>query len=245
MNKSNARLLVLACSRRKRPDAKLLPAIDRYDGPAFRVLRRFLISHDSQPVQAYVLSAEFGLIPTTRLIPNYDRRMTTERAQELRPFIIRDLCQVLQQTGTDELFIVAGSVYRRLIAEFAAEIAGAVRIETTSGPIGKQLAALHDWLWGMPATPYKPKRADHRELARLRGVRVSMTTDRARDLARKALSDTEGEISRFHAWYVPIDGKRVAPKWMASQITGLNPAGFGTTEALRFLGQLGITVQRT
>jgi hypothetical protein len=36
------RMLILACSRRKRPDEGLLPAIERYDGPAFRVLRRFL-----------------------------------------------------------------------------------------------------------------------------------------------------------------------------------------------------------
>jgi hypothetical protein len=35
-------MLILACSRRKRPDEGLLPAIERYDGPAFRVLRRFL-----------------------------------------------------------------------------------------------------------------------------------------------------------------------------------------------------------
>jgi hypothetical protein len=36
------RMLILACSRRKRPDEGLLPAIERYDGPAFRMVRRFL-----------------------------------------------------------------------------------------------------------------------------------------------------------------------------------------------------------
>ena len=35
-------MLILACSRRKRPDEGLLPAIERYDGPTFCVLRRFL-----------------------------------------------------------------------------------------------------------------------------------------------------------------------------------------------------------
>ena len=34
------RLLVVACSKSKRPDARSMPAIDRYDGPAFRQLRR-------------------------------------------------------------------------------------------------------------------------------------------------------------------------------------------------------------
>ena len=36
------KVLIIACSQRKRPDAGLLPALDRYDGPAFQVLRRFL-----------------------------------------------------------------------------------------------------------------------------------------------------------------------------------------------------------
>jgi hypothetical protein len=35
-------MLILACSRRKRPDEGLLPAIEPYDGPAFRMVRRFL-----------------------------------------------------------------------------------------------------------------------------------------------------------------------------------------------------------
>ena len=36
------RLLVLACSERKRAGPGLLPAAERYDGPAFRVLRAYL-----------------------------------------------------------------------------------------------------------------------------------------------------------------------------------------------------------
>jgi len=36
------RLLILSCSQRKRPDPSLLPAIERYNGPPFQVLRRYL-----------------------------------------------------------------------------------------------------------------------------------------------------------------------------------------------------------
>ena len=38
------RLLILSCSQRKRPDRVLLPALERYDGPVFRMLRKFLRS---------------------------------------------------------------------------------------------------------------------------------------------------------------------------------------------------------
>jgi hypothetical protein len=39
---ATGRMLILACSQRKLLDEGLLPAVERYDDPAFRVLRRFL-----------------------------------------------------------------------------------------------------------------------------------------------------------------------------------------------------------
>ena len=36
------RMLILSCSSRKKPTNRQMPAIERYDGPAFRVLRKFL-----------------------------------------------------------------------------------------------------------------------------------------------------------------------------------------------------------
>ena len=36
------RLLILACSQCKSPAGGILPAIDRYDGPGFPALRKFL-----------------------------------------------------------------------------------------------------------------------------------------------------------------------------------------------------------
>jgi hypothetical protein len=75
------RLLILACSQRKRPDAELLPALERYDGPAFRVLRRFLRSRAPDPPEVLILSAEHGLIPRDLPIAAYDRKMTPARAR--------------------------------------------------------------------------------------------------------------------------------------------------------------------
>ena len=39
MTVSGRLLLIMSCSQRKRPDLGLLPAIERYDGGHFRVLR--------------------------------------------------------------------------------------------------------------------------------------------------------------------------------------------------------------
>ena len=58
------RLLILGCSQKKRPDSGLLPALDRYDGPMFRVLRKCLreCPGGAQGLETYILSAEFGLM---------------------------------------------------------------------------------------------------------------------------------------------------------------------------------------
>jgi len=42
-----------------------------------------------------------------------------------------------------------------------------------------------------------------------------------------------------------VDSQRVAVKWRVSQITELPVSAFGSDEAQRFLGQLGIEVMRS
>src|SRR5690348_4465403 len=95
------RLLILSCSQRKRPDLELLPAMDRYDGPSFRVLRRFLSQRPTERLTVYILSAEFGLIPATLPIPDYDRRMTPQRARELQPQALEVIAQVRAADSVD------------------------------------------------------------------------------------------------------------------------------------------------
>ena len=91
------RLLVIACSARKRKDAGLLPAVDRYDGPAFRVLRKFL-ADAADPPDVLVLSARYGLIPSSRGVPDYDRRLTPGDADALRPGVLLALGDALART---------------------------------------------------------------------------------------------------------------------------------------------------
>jgi cytoplasmic iron level regulating protein YaaA (DUF328/UPF0246 family) len=83
---SKCRFLILACTATKRHEVRLLPAIYRYCGPSFRVLRRWLSDHPEAATRldVSILSAEFGLIPAIQPIPDYDRRMTAARAVELR-----------------------------------------------------------------------------------------------------------------------------------------------------------------
>ena len=106
------RLLILSCSQRKRSTPGLLPALERYDGPAYRVMNKFTRVHPSEMglLDVYILSAEFGLISAGKPIPNYDRRMTLQRVKELQQPTLSELNQVLICKRYEDLFISLGKL---------------------------------------------------------------------------------------------------------------------------------------
>ena len=80
------RLLILGCADRKRDSGGLLPALDRYDGPAYRVIRTFLREYQwPEDVSIAVLSAEYGLFGVLKGIRQYDKRMDLATATARTP----------------------------------------------------------------------------------------------------------------------------------------------------------------
>ena len=74
-------LLILGCAERKRDSKDLLPALDMYDGPAYRVIRKFLREYQwPEQVSIAVLSAKYGLFGIFRGSEYYDRRMDLSTA---------------------------------------------------------------------------------------------------------------------------------------------------------------------
>ena len=80
------KLLILGCADRKRDSGGLLPALDRYDGPAYRVVRKFLRDYQwPEDVSIAVLSAEYGLFGILKGIRHYDKRMDPATARASAP----------------------------------------------------------------------------------------------------------------------------------------------------------------
>ena len=76
MTGPNNRLLILGCADRKYASDGLLPALHRYDGPAYRVVRKFLREYQwPHDVSIAVLSAKYGLFGVLKGIEDYDHRM--------------------------------------------------------------------------------------------------------------------------------------------------------------------------
>lgn len=234
-------LLIVACSRRKHATPAAVPAIERYDGPIYRLLRRFLSKQPAASPEVQILSAEYGLIPATCLIPEYDRRMTALRARELRSAVLTRLHQLFAQRPYRRVLICMGRTYLTALDGYAACVPPGIAVQLAVGAMGRQLVELHRWLYGEPTALRDSPPADGTSgRARLRGVEVVLTSEQALDMARLALADERGRGRRYQSWYVLIDGQQVAAKRVVSHLTGLPVGEFHTEEARRFLQQLGI-----
>ena len=76
------KLLILGCAGRKRGSEKPLPALDRYDGPFYRVVRKFLREHQwPEDMSIAVLSAEHGLFGVLTGIGDYNKKMDPATAR--------------------------------------------------------------------------------------------------------------------------------------------------------------------
>lgn len=238
-------LLIVSCSQRKRPDPGLLPAIDRYDGPTFRVLRRYLKEQPSAQLDIFILSAKFGLIPANQLIPNYDQRMTLLRAQELHPDVIAKLRCILSSKSYQELYICMGQNYLRILVGYKTLISSELSIKVSAGSLGIKLAELHFWLYGKSSSKRSNMQVTtSKGRACIRGIEVVMTPTEVLDIARRALVEGYGEPTNYQSWYILVDGERVAPKWLVSRLTGLPVSTFQSREARNVLQHLGIGVYR-
>ena len=259
-NPTHPRLLLLACSKRKRPGATPIPAIERYDGPAFRLVRRYLAANSPHPhhqTDISILSARFGLIPATHPIPEYDERMTTQRATELKPLIGAELSRTLGALHYSHILLCMGRAYLEAIDEVSLNLANTVALTAATGSLGRQLVGLHGWLYGadtgnghsvqhhMGTGTEGSERgvAPHTGRTCIRGIELALTSDEVHEVARKALHRGTGKPEAYQTWYVEVDGQRVAPKWLVSCLTQLPVGSFHSAEARRVLQYLGVTVE--
>ncbi len=141
------RLLILACSQRKRPGAGLLPAIERYDGVNFRVLRKAMREgYWPGNLDVLILSAKYGLIKLDTPIENYNLKMTRKRALTLQSKVSRALDILLEQTHYSTIFVNLGS-------DYLASLEGSKRMNFLSdiviyatGGIGVKMSTMKKWL---------------------------------------------------------------------------------------------------
>jgi hypothetical protein len=123
-----------------------MPAIDRYDGPVFRVLRKYLREGPADVPTVLILSAKFGLIESDREIPWYDHRLSKASLNRLRPRVLKMARHVLRSRQWRAVGLCAGREYRSALNGLAELIPEGVGLDLLPGGLGKRLTALRNWL---------------------------------------------------------------------------------------------------
>jgi hypothetical protein len=241
------RLLIMACSQRKHLDPEPLLAIERYDGPTFRVLRKFLFDNpvQAQSLETFILSANFGLISANYPIPNYDYKMSPQRAYELQSKVVNEFAQVLQANPYEELFINLGQSYWSALADYERLVPAKIKMVIAKGSQGGRQAELRRWLYNKSdEQPNEHSVIVLQGKVRIRGIDITLSPEQILDVARQSLAEGYGDPTNYQSAYVLVDGQRVAPKWLVSRLTELPVGSFHTGDARRVLKQLGIEVHR-
>ena len=147
-------LLIISCSQRKIESSRVrpvLPAIDRYDGPAYRCLRKFRSEQGGKfpnTLRILILSAKYGLIFPETEIPDYDLKITPERAEVLKSSVQEGLGRCLPfyeiaYGGMDQVFLNLGKTYRQLLEGFDWRL---LSVLEASGGIGLKTQQMKAWL---------------------------------------------------------------------------------------------------
>jgi hypothetical protein len=134
-----------------------VPAIDRYDGPVFRVLRRYLRENPEKWPEVYVLSAKFGLIEASTRIPDYDEKLDLVGCDRLRPQINKALLALFCRRHFEETLIVASNLYVKLLRHSLVNVGASGRVFAAPPGNGPPLTCLHGWLRGIRTGKHKPR----------------------------------------------------------------------------------------
>jgi hypothetical protein len=136
----------MACSSRKIRTSTRVAAIERYDGVAFRVVKRLQrIGRFPEDVDLIILSAKHGLISQDEPIQDYDVRMTASLARQQVEQNHAFLRKLIRNSGYREVFISAGQAYVPALQPFQAW-KKRIPVTLNRGRIGIQLKTLKNWL---------------------------------------------------------------------------------------------------
>ncbi len=136
-------LLIISCSQRKASIFNPAPAIELYDGPVFKMIRK-MKQEEKFPKNTHILiiSAKYGLLGSYDLIEKYNQKMTEKRAEELKQEINRELNKFLSNKGFKEIFIGMGKNYCLSLEKFKFEIP----LGYATGKIGEKLSQTKEWI---------------------------------------------------------------------------------------------------
>ena len=147
LNGSFNDLLILSCSQKKIKNKVLLPAIERYDGPSYKVLRKIMKRNNyNNSLDIAIISAKYGLLQPYEKIEDYDIKMNKEIAESLNNDVAQELRKQIYNNKYENIFINLGSDYILAMGGFNKKLPRNTEILYAKGKIGERLSQMKKWL---------------------------------------------------------------------------------------------------
>jgi hypothetical protein len=124
-----------------------MPALERYDGIFFRILRKAQ-REGSWPtnLDVVIISAKHGLLELDMPIETYDLRMTVAQAKQLKPVVASLLTQRVVAQPYAEIFLNVGKVYHGAIEGWDTGLPCKTMVIYATGGLGQRAQQMHHWL---------------------------------------------------------------------------------------------------
>lgn len=147
-------LLIIPCSQRKTDYPEPQPAIQRYDGPLYQMLRK-LMSEGNWPnsLHLLILSARYGLIYPEHAIKPYDVKMTPQIATDLQPTVRQRLEARLYFIDYTDILINLGQTYQ-IALETTTALHQHPSVTFLQGRIGERMSATKAWILAIQSEPH-------------------------------------------------------------------------------------------
>lgn len=141
------RLLVMSCSNRKIKEPALMPAWERYNGPAYWVVNKSLKDIKCPETTHIIISAKYGVIEPTLPIPDYNVKMTPFLAKTQSKTIRERLQMKVDEVKPSEILVFAGPHYQAAVMP-PTSWAGDVPVTAVWGQLGFRYQLLRAWYRG-------------------------------------------------------------------------------------------------
>ena len=155
---ASKRLVIMPCCDMK--GAEKAPAMELYKGVFFQTFRSN--AQEGGRPNVVILSAKHGFIAPTKEIEPYDQMMTSSRSDEMLVDLPRLINNLQIPEGIEDVLIVGGKDYQRVMKAAVAElqkdgtISETASVNATSGGIGDQRKQLGEYLRSIPSAEAKP-----------------------------------------------------------------------------------------
>jgi len=134
--------LIISCSEKKSSIPNPSPAINLYDGPFYKMIRKFESENSLSNFHIMIISARYGLLGLYDLISKYNQKMTPDSAKKLNKKITKEMVAFLEDKNYDEILISMGKTYCLTLENLEFN----KPIKYAEGRIGEKLSTTKSWI---------------------------------------------------------------------------------------------------